>query len=291
MPHHTEFEVYRNLLFSIAYRMLGTAMEAEDIVQDAYLRYSQSDFENIKSHKYYLTTIVTRLCINRLNSAQVQREMIMGNWLPEPIATNEQALLVNPSERASSKDSISMAFLVILEKLSPPERAVFLLREIFDYEYAEIAQIVEKSEDACRQLFSRAKKHIQANRPRFDSDPEQHQAILMRFLQVVEGGDLNTLVNMLAEDAVLISDGGTRRGQATRPVYGAINVARFILSINRRSAELNLDYEMKSINGQTGFILRLKGSDNPYYVVTFEIVQDKIKQIHVVGDDNKLKRV
>jgi RNA polymerase sigma-70 factor (ECF subfamily) len=232
MSHDTQFEAYRPLLFSIAYRMLGTAMEAEDLVQDTYLRYSQSDFDSINSHKYYLTTIVTRLSINRMNSAQAQRESYLGNWLPEPILTSEQALLMNPSERASTYDSISMAFLVILEKLSPPERAVFLLREIFDYDYGEIAEMLEKTEDACRQLFSRAKKHIQANRPRFDTDPEQHQAILMQFLQAVEAGEIDGLVNMLAEDAVLIGDGGTRRGRSTRPIYGADKVVLSWVFVN-----------------------------------------------------------
>lgn len=291
MSHHTQFEAHRTLLFSIAYRMLGTAMEAEDIIQDAYLSYSKSDFESIQSHKYYLTTIVTRLCINRMNSAQAQREMYTNNWLPEPIATHDNPLLLNPSERLSKYDSISMAFLIILEKLSPPERAVFLLREVFDYDYAEIARIVEKSEESCRQLFSRAKKHIRSNRPRFDSDPQKHEAILTRFLQVVEGGDLNNLVSMLAEDAVLIIDGGTRRGRATRPVHSASKVAQFILGINRLSADLNLAYEMKVINGQLGFVSRLRDTNDAYFVITFAFAQGKIKQIHVVGDDKKLKRV
>lgn len=291
MSHDSEFEEYRNLLFSIAYRMLGTAMEAEDVVQDAYIRYSQSDFERIESHKYYLTTIVTRLCINRMGSAQAQREMYVGNWLPEPIVTSNQPALMNPSERATTYDSISMAFLVILEKLSAPERAVFLLREVFDYDYAEISEIVEKSEDACRQLFSRAKKHIRDNRPRFDSDPEQHKAILMQFLQAIEAGEINGLVNMLAEDAVLISDGGTRRGRATRPIYGAEKVARFVLGISRLSADIEFKYEMKPINGKLAFVLRLASDNSPYVVVSFEIEQQKIKQIHVVGDDKKLRRV
>jgi RNA polymerase sigma-70 factor (ECF subfamily) len=152
-PQET-FEQYRPLLFSIAYRMLGSAMEAEDIVQDTYLRYSQAKLEEVQSHKYFLTTIVSRLALNRLQSAQAQREVHTGNWLPEPILT-ENYSLDEPSEQVGKLESISMAFLLLLEKLSPAERAVFLLREIFDYEYGEIAKMLEKTEDSCRQLYSR----------------------------------------------------------------------------------------------------------------------------------------
>lgn len=292
MSHDTEFEKYRALLFSIAYRMLGTAMEAEDIVQDTYLRYSQTDFESIKSHKYYLTTIVTRLCINRMNSAHAQREQYIGNWLPEPILTDEQPLLMNPSERAATYDSISLAFLVILEKLSAPERAVFLLREVFDYDYAEIAPIVEKSEEACRQIFSRAKKHIQDNRPRFDSDPQQHQAILKQFLQAVEAGNLEGLVNLLAEDAILVSDGGTRKGRAIHPIYGADKVARFILGIQRLVEKgMQFKYEMKPVNGKAAFVIHVAADNSPFAVVSFGIKQGKIEQIYLIADDKKLTRI
>ena len=144
MQAHQEFEQYRPLLFSIAYRMMGTAMEAEDIVQDTYLRYARADNDRIQSPKHYLTTITTRLCINKMQSAQAQREQYVGNWLPEPITSDYQPVSTNPSEKVGQLDSISMAFLVILEQLSPAERAVFILREIFDYDYAEIAEIVEK---------------------------------------------------------------------------------------------------------------------------------------------------
>jgi RNA polymerase sigma-70 factor, ECF subfamily len=287
---NNQFETYRPLLFSIAYRMMGTAMEAEDVVQDAYIRYSTANTEEVKSHKYYLTTIVTRLCINRLQSAREQREMQMGPWLPEPILTSNQPdIFMNPADKVSKYDSISMAFLVLLENLSPPERAVFLLHEVFDYEYDEIAKMLDKTEAACRQLFSRAKKHVHDNRPRFDSTPEEHDQLLMQFMQAVEGGDINGLVNMLADDAVLMSDGGTRRGRATRPVYGASNVAKFVAAFNRNAPE-QFTIEVKPINGQNGIIVRLPDG-SAFFVLTLHVVNGKIERVYFVGNDTKLKHV
>ena len=287
--HHQTFEDYRGLLFSIAYRMLGTAMEAEDIVQDTYVRYCQAEWDTIQSHKYYLTTITTRLCINKMQSAHAQREQYMGNWLPEPILTENQPQLVNPSERVSTLDSISMAFLVLLENLSASERAVFILREIFDYEYSEIADIVEKSEEACRKLFSRAKKHLSDNRPRFEPDPQQHETMLTNFLQAVNAGNLDNLVTMLADDAVLIGDGGNKRGAATRPIYSGNNIARFFIGLRRFYIDLNLRPEIKSINGFPAIVLY--DNDTAYAVVSFEIINNKITQIHLVGNDEKLQNI
>ena len=162
-----QFETYRTHLFSIAYRMLGSAMDAEDIVQEAYLHAQSTPTESIKSYKAFLTTIVIRLCLNQLNSAHHQRETYLGPWLPEPLLTTDHPDLVNPENHAIEYESISMAFLVVLESLKPAERAVFLLREVFDYDYPEIADMVSKNEPACRKLFSRAKKHITAKQPRF----------------------------------------------------------------------------------------------------------------------------
>lgn len=287
---HNQFEAYRPLLFSIAYRMMGTAMEAEDVVQDAYIRYITANTEEVKSHKYYLTTIVTRLCINKLQSARAQRETQVGPWLPEPIVTdNQPAEFMNPADKVSKYDSISMAFLVLLEKLSPPERAVFLLREVFDYEYDEIGKMLDKTESACRQLFSRAKKHIHDNRPRFDSTPEEHNLIFMKFLQAIEGEDIDGLVSMLAEDAVMIPDGGTKRGRATRPIYGAAKVAAFLASFKRR-ADVPYTVELKPINGQIGLIVRLLDG-TPFLVLTVAIANGKIHELHLHGNDDKLKHV
>ena len=188
-PHTTEqFEAHRPLLFSIAYRMLGSATEAEDIMQEAYLRYHAVSPEAIHSPKAFLSTLVIRLCLNQLESARAKREVYVGPWLPEPVLTGAgdvtalNAPVPSPSQHAELHESISLAFLVLLEQLTPVERAVFLLREVFDYKYAEIAEILEKDETACRQLFSRAKKHIAEHRPRFKSTPEKHRQLLSQFM-------------------------------------------------------------------------------------------------------------
>jgi RNA polymerase sigma-70 factor, ECF subfamily len=291
-PFH-EFEQYRPLLFSIAYRMMGTAMEAEDLVQDAYLRYSQANLQEVQSHKYYLTTIVTRLCLNKLQSAQAQREMTTGNWLPEPILIQDESAFDSPSGHMTTLESISLAFLTVLEKLSPTERAVYLLREVFDYGYGEIAEMVEKTEDACRQIYSRAKKHLTANRPRFETDPRQHETLLMNFMQAVASGEVTNLVKLLADDAVMISDGGNFRGKATRPLLGALNVAKFVFSFYReRFRHIPTQTVIKPINGRPSFVIYWQEPLVPFAVISIEVVQGKIQQILMVGGgEDKLKHI
>jgi len=221
------FEEYRPLMFSIAYRMLGSITEAEDIVQDAYLRYQAASPERIVSHKAYLSTVVTRLCLNHLELAKIQREAYIGPWLPEPALTDLDERFT-PAHQAEMHESVSMAFLVLLEQLTPAERAVFLLREVFDYDYAEVAAIVGKEEAACRQLLHRAKQHIADHRPRFKPTPEAHRQILTHFLQAVGSGELAGLLAMLADDVELWADGGGKaRGAITRPLRGRDAVARF----------------------------------------------------------------
>jgi len=276
------FEDYRRLLFSIAYRMLGSVMEAEDIVQEAYLRYQATPPDRIQSPKAYLSTIVTRLCLDHLKSAKTQRETYIGPWLPEPLLTGEDAML-------RDSDSISMAFLVLLESLTPVERAVFLLREVFDYEYAEIARIVGKEEAACRQLFSRAKKHVTERRPRFHSTPEEQQAIIGKFFMAANAGDMDGLMNLLADDITWWSDGGGKAPAARRPLYGATNIARFALALPRAMPE-GVQVEMAEINGQTAIILRL-ADGSPWYVMTFEIGNGRIQAVRVVGNPDKLKHL
>lgn len=273
------FETYRPLLFSIAYRMLGSAMEAEDIVQEAYLRYRSAPEAEIRSPKAFLSTIVTRLCLNQLQRGQ--RETYIGPWLPEPILTVDSP--------TNTLESISMAFLVLLENLSPLERAVFLLREVFDYEYAEIAQIVGREEAACRQLFSRARKHITDNRPRFQTSPEMHREILGRFLQAVGGGDLEGLTSLLAEEVSLWSDGGGKVQAATRPLYGRVDVARFFMGI-RRFDMSNAHVDVTLVNGQEAFILR-ENSGKPLYVFNLEVGDGKIQAVRIVGNPDKLRHV
>src|SRR6266480_2910257 len=186
------FESYRPYLFSIAYRMLGSAMDAEDLVQETYLRSQATPPETIRSLKAFLTTIITRLCVDQLQLARRKREQYVGPWLPEPIRTQETAETGDPQERVDMQESISLAFLVLLEQLQPFERAVFLLREVFEYEFTEIATMLDKSEAACRRSFSRAKQHLVDRRPRFPQAPEMHRQLLTSFLAAVRSGEMTT---------------------------------------------------------------------------------------------------
>lgn len=296
-----QFEKYRPLLFSIAYRMLGSAMDAEDIVQEAWLRYVRADQESIESPKAYLSTIVTRLCINQLKSAREQREHYIGPWLPEPILTAgdrlapEQpltegvALTVSPAQHLSRFDSISMAFLVLLEQLTPAERAVFLLREVFDYEYAEIAAALDKSEAACRQLFSRARKHVAAHRPRFDSSATDQERLVKGFLQAVEAGDVAALTGMLAEDVVVWTDGGGKVFAALQPIHGRKNSANFILGA-RRLAPGPFTAEVAMVNGKPGILLRLE-SGRVFLVIDIDVEGDQVRAFHIIGNPDKLQHL
>jgi RNA polymerase sigma-70 factor (ECF subfamily) len=280
------FESYRPKLFAIAYRMLGSAMDAEDMVQETYLRYRALPPEQIRSEQAMLTTIVTRLCINQLKSAHQQRESYLGPWLPEPVLTDDHPELMDPEEQASEYESISMAFLVLLESLQPAERAAFLLHEIFDYDYAEVAEIIGKSEAACRQLVSRAKKHLAAHRPRFKSSPEQHRQILEKFLQASQAGELDGLMQLLSEDVTLWTDGGGKvRGAATQPVRSREAVARFVLGSQRLAPE-GFDVEIADVNGQSALLARSAGS--VFMVLTIETEAQRIRAIRLVANPDKL---
>ncbi len=283
-----QFEAYRPLMFAIAYRMLGSAADAEDIVQDAYLRYRAVPPETIVSPKAFLSTIVTRLSLTRLHSAHAQRETYIGPWLPEPVLTDHDSRS-SPTEQLNLQDSLSMAFLVLLEELTPLERAVFLLREVFDYEYAEIAEMVGKEETACRQLLSRAKKHIAAHRPRFKPDREEHRRLLDRFLQAVRTGEMNGLMQLLADDVTLWADGGGKaRGAAIHPLHGREVVARFVLASTRF---VTGDYhaEVADINGEPAAILRV--GEQARVVLFIAVTHGQLQEIRVIGNPDKLKHV
>lgn len=284
------FEDYRPLLFSIAYRMLGSAMEAEDMVQEAYLRYQATQRESIQSLKPFLTTIITRLCLDQLKSARVQRESYIGQWLPEPVLTggDDTYLTTSPEAQVSKYESISMAFMLLLESLSPLERAVFLLREVFDYDYAEIASIVERDEAACRQLYSRARKHVHENRPRFEPSPDVHRRILNQFLEAVESGKVDGLVNLLAEDVVSMADGGGKVAASPRPIHGKAQVARLFAGLMRLEPP-GTTYEIVEVNGQPALIVRVNGK--PFSVMSFETNGKQITFIRVVSNPDKLTRL
>jgi RNA polymerase sigma-70 factor (ECF subfamily) len=277
-----DFETYRPLMFSIAYRMLGSAMEAEDIVQEAYLRYQRVSPQDIDSPKAFLSAVVTRLCLNQLQSARARREQDVGPWLPEPILTAP-----SPAAKLSADESISMAFLVLLENLTPPQRAVFLLREVFDYDYSEIAAILGKDEAACRQLFSRAKKHLAEHRPRFKPSPEAHRQMLERFMNAVGAGDMDGLTRLLADNVTMWADGGGKaRGAATRPLVGVEAVAQFVIA-STRLPQVSLTAQISEVNGEPAAILR--AGDQAMVVLMIAIQDDRIHELRIIGNPDKLR--
>lgn len=283
------FETYRTYLFAIAYRMLGSAMDAEDIVQETYLRYQAAPPETIHSLKAYLTTILTRLCLDDLKRARRKRELYVGPWLPEPILTAQAAETGDPQQFVDQTESIALAFLVLLEQLQPLERAVFLLRESFAYEFAEIASILGKSEAACRRSFSRAKQHLKEHRPRFAASPEMHQQLLSGFLKAVEQGDIQVLMGLLATDVTLWADAGGKRKQAARrPIHGREAVARFSVGSMRFLPEGHRT-ELAEVNGQLALIIRI--GDQVFSVITLEVEAEQIREIYVLANPEKLARV
>ena len=283
------FESYRPYLFSIAYRMLGSAMDAEDLVQETYLRSQGTPPETIRSLKAFLTTIITRLCVDQLQLARRKREQYVGPWLPEPILTSETAETGDPQERVDMQESISLAFLVLLEQLQPFERAVFLLREVFEYEFAEIAAMLEKSEAACRRSFSRAKQHLVARRPRFKPAPEMHRQLLTGFLQAVQSGEMPTLTKLLSENVIMWTDGGgSTRTAALRPIHGRDAVARMSLGTKRFWPE-NARFELREVNGQAALIGRVGG--RAWTVLALDVERGQIQAIRIIANPEKLTRV
>lgn len=227
------FTGYRPLLFSIAYRMLGSAMDAEDMVQEAYLRWQRAGAGHVEQPRAFLTTVITRLCIDQLRSARAQRESYMGPWLPEPLLTAPGG---SPADSVAERESLSLAFLVMLERLSPVERAAFLLREVFAHGYDELARILETSEANARQLVSRARRKLdglRADRLHFAALPEQQASLAMQFVQAMGSGDVDRVLDLLAPDVAMVADGGGEVAAARRPITGAAEVARFFYNLNR----------------------------------------------------------
>lgn len=287
------FEPYRSYLFAIAYRMLGSTMDAEDMVQETYLRYQATPPETIISLKAYLTTIISRLCLQQLQLARRKRETYLGTWLPEPLLTTEDPELARVEEDTQVYESISLAFLILLEQLHPAERAVFLLREVFEYNYAEIAAFLGKSEVACRQLFSRARKHLGEHRPRFPASPETQKHLLTSFFQAVRSGEMAALTNLLAEDVTFWGDGGGKvPGAAMHPITGREDVAHFLLETGRavwQSLPQEIQVELATVNGQPALITR--AGSHPHSVLTIEVEAGQIRTIRLIGNPEKLTHV
>jgi RNA polymerase sigma-70 factor (ECF subfamily) len=277
------FNHYHRLLFGIAYRMLGSVTDAEDMVQETFLRWQHTPQTKVQSAKNYLATTITRLCIDHLRSARVRREQYVGPWLPEPLLTQQ-----DPAEQVELADSLSIAFLVMLERLSPIERAVFLLREVFEYDYPEIAQIVDKSAENCRQILRRARQHLATDRPRFPVSPQQQEQITTQFLDASSHGNLQGLLALLAPDVSFWSDSGGQVPAALKPIYGSQKVARFLLTIQQKWLPTAIAHIIE-INGQSSILIR-SGSDI-HSVMTFEIVEGHIQAIYSVRNPEKLRRL
>jgi RNA polymerase sigma-70 factor (ECF subfamily) len=274
------FEAHRPLLFSIAYRMLGSASEAEDVVQDTWLRARQDEQSDVRSPRAYLTTIVTRLCIDHLRSAERTRMEYPGPWLPEPLAEPNQ-------ESAELASSLTMAFLVLLEQLAPTERAVFLLREVFELDFDEIARSVGKSEANTRQILTRARGRLRDSRPRFTVSRGETEEIARRFRHGCATGNLEELMAVLHSDAELIADGGGKATAATSPVVGADRIATFLVDLAGRLHWSESDFQLVTINGAPGLLMRHPVAGNSAY--SFDIADGRIRAIYVVRNPDKLR--
>lgn len=281
-------------MFSVAYRMLGSVTEAEDVVQDALLRMHQSMAAGTRpeSPDAFATTVTTRLAIDALRSARHRRESYVGPWLPEPLVESEAA---DPARRIEMDETVSLAFLVVLERLSPVERAVFVLREVFGYEYGAIAEVVGKSEANCRQVLARARRHIDEARPRFQPQGERQRALSRQFLVAVHDGDVAGLERLLADDVVFYGDGGGKAPAIKRPMHGAVQVARFLVGLARRGRPFGVVLEPATANGQPAVrlldangvllgVLGLEILDDQVVALRNQINPDKLAHLGRVGD-------
>ncbi len=289
-----DYQEFRPLMFSIAYRMTGSVSDAEDIVQDAFLRLTRvlGDGASISSPKAYLATVTTRLAISQLRSARVRRESYVGAWLPEPLIAGGEP---DPAERAEMSDSLSMAFLILLESLSPTERAVFLLHEVFGYDYQEIAEITGKSEPNCRQISARARHHVEEGRagltgPRFEASREQRDEVARRFFAAAAGGDLADLLELLAPDVIVVGDGGGKAWAAARPLYGPERAARFLIGLLRRGQKMGARAELVWVNGQPGAV-SYDAQGRVINVFALDIADGMVQAVRSVVNPDKLRHL
>ena len=286
MTRAEEFERLRPLLFSIAYRILGSVSEAEDAVQETWLRYAASPTQPA-STKAFLSAAVTRVSIDVLRSARVRREKYVGQWFPEPLLTDPYE---DPERSAELADSVSMAALLLLERLTPLERAVFVLREVFGFGFGEIASAVGRSEAACRQLAVRARRHVDAGRPRFEADRRERDELAARFFDALREGDVQGLRELLAADVQLVGDGGGKAPQLARSIIGAEKVTRVLASIFPRLVRIDVTMEPHEVNGQLGAIFRDR--DNKVLsTVTLDVLDGQIQTIRSVSNPDKLGHV
>ena len=284
--HVADFEAHRRALTGLAYRMLGSRAEAEDVVQDAYLRWHAADRAAIDEPRRYLGTVVTPLCLDRMKSARARRESYVGQWLPEPVI--DEAF--DDETAGDLAHDISVALMLVLERLSPLERASFLLHDVFGFEFAEVSRALGRSEAACRQLAARAREHIAAGRPRFPASSEDGRRLAAIFHLAAISGDAQALAQMLAHDVVLYSDGGGKRIAALNPIHGREKVLRFLDGVSRKNAGLAIvEVRDATINGQPGFVLR--GEDGAIDTIAFESDDGRITAIYITRNPDKLRHV
>ena len=286
MTRTEEFEELRPLLFAIAYRILGSVSEAEDAVQETWLRYEASPTQP-RSTKAFLSAVVTRISIDVLRSARVRRVEYVGQWLPEPLLTDPYE---DPERSAELADSVSMAALLLLERLSPLERAVFVLREVFGFGFPDVASAVGRSEAACRQLAARARRHMDAGRPRFEADRREREELAERFFDALRKGALDGLRELLAADVQMVGDSGGKAPQFARAIVGADNVARVLASVFPWLVQIDVTIEPHQVNGQPGAILRDR-DDNVVNTLTLDVLDGQIQTIRFVINPDKLAHV
>ncbi|MEU1498709.1 RNA polymerase sigma-70 factor [Streptomyces sp. NPDC005732] len=279
------FEEHRSVLMGVAYRMLGRVADAEDVVQEAWLRWSGADRGEVREPRGYLVRVTTRLAIDRLRQVQARHEAYVGPWLPEPYVTDFGDAVEDTAERAVLADSVSLAVLVVLESLSPLERAVFVLREAFGFPYAEIAAVLDRGEPAVRQLATRARKHVGERRPRYEVDPAERRDLTERFLAAAAEGDLEGLVSLLAPDVRLVGDSGGLSKAPLRVIETADKVGRFLLGVARKGAA-GLSFRLLEVNGGAA-VLALSGSE-PDSVLQLDVVDGRIRCVYIVRNPEKL---
>lgn len=288
-----DFEALRPLMFSIAYRLLGSVSDAEDVVQETWLRYREALDRGVRpsSTKAYLSAVVTRLAIDELRSARARRESYVGEWLPEPLLTDTVGDDEDDPARAAERaETLSMAALLVLERLSPLQRAVFVLRDVFAYPFDEIADVVGTTEATCRQIATRARRHMKAGAPRFEPSRSQRTDLAARFLDAVTRGDVAGLTALLAADVRTHGDGGGKAPQWARPIVGVDHVARLFAGLGRRMVQLDLRVEPREVNGQPGAIIRDPSGD-VVSVWSLEILGGRIQVIRSVINPDKLRHI
>ena len=286
------FDRHRRLLFTVAYQMLGSVADAEDVVQDTWLRWSAADRADVADPRAYLVRITSRLALDRLDSARSRRERYVGPWLPEPLLTGSSAVAgapppPDPDDAAVLGEQVSLALLVVLETLSPAERAVFVLREVFGLPAAEVAAILGRSEAAVRQTAHRAREHVRARQPRFDADRSAQRVVTERFLAACAGGDVEALLAALAPDVVLVTDGGGRAKAALRPIVGAQKVVRFLVATAGQGLSIpGLRLEVTDVNGAPGVVAWVRGE--PFMTMSLLLVDGLVERVLVVRNPEKL---